>query len=292
MRLVGFEYRPLQIAPVSPSDWRYHHSLTDEHFIFDPYLIWRPKPSFDIFNGQGYRGAELPAEKAPGELRILAVGDSNTLGWNDAGPNWPQYLEELLAADRAGVHVVNAGVWGYTSFQGLRRLEQSLSLQPDLVLVSFGSNDALPVSMTDVAYARRVSATGTLGRSRLGQLMLQAWDGATFGDAEQTVARVPIEQYDANLHEFIRMGEQHGFDVVLLTRPFIGDIPVGSWKSDGRRNNRATMRIAEEAGVVGIDIYGAFVTKPELFADESHFTEAGHRLAARMIYERIRGLVE
>lgn len=292
LRLIGFEYSPLQIAPLLPSDWRYYHSLTDEHFVFDPYLIWRPKPSFDIFNAQGYRGAELPAEKAPGEFRVLAVGDSNTLGWNNGGPNWPEYLEQLLAADHKGVHVVNAGVWGYSSFQGLRRLERSLSLQPDLVLVSFGSNDALPVAMTDVAYARRVSATGTLGRSRLGQLLLQAWDGVTFSHAEQTVDRVPIDQYEANLHEFVRMGREHGFEVVLLTRPFIGDIPVGSWKSDGRRNNRATLRVAEEEGVLAIDVYDAFVTQPKLFADESHFTEEGHRLAARLIYERIRGLVK
>ncbi len=248
LRLAGFEYSPLQIAPVSSSDWRYHHSLTDEHFVFDLYVLRRPKASYDIFNAQGYRGVDLAGEKAPGEFRVLAVGDSNTLGWNDAGPNWPEYLGELLAENRDAIHVVNAGAWGYSSFQGLRRLEQSLSLEPGLVLVSFGSNDALQVSMTDAEYARRVEATGTVGRSRLGQLFLRAWDGVTFSRASDAVARVPPDQYVANMRAFAGLGEEHGFDVVLLTRPFIGDIPVGSWKSDGRRNNRAALQVAADEG--------------------------------------------
>jgi lysophospholipase L1-like esterase len=64
------------------------------------------------------------------------------LGWAEAdGPHWPGYLGEILGAsgDRT---VVNAGVYGYTSFQGLRRLKQCLDQQPDLVLISFRINDA------------------------------------------------------------------------------------------------------------------------------------------------------
>jgi lysophospholipase L1-like esterase len=198
--------------------------------------------------------------------------------------------------------VINAGAWGYTSFQGLRWLEQSLAFQPDLVLVSFGSNDALAVAMTDAQYARRLQATGTIGRSRLGQLILRAWDAVTFSRAPDAVTRVPTDDYVANLRAFIRLGEAHGFDVVLLTRPFIGPIPSlqsgnlqdmgGLWKRDGRRNNRATMQLAEDEGVAAVDVYEAFVNRPELFADESHFTEEGHRLAARLIDERIASLID
>ena len=146
--------------------------------------------------------------------------------------------------------------------------------------------------MTDAEYARRVEATGTVGRSRLGQLFLRAWDGVTFSRASDAVARVPRDQDVENMRAFAGLGDEHGFDVVLLTRPFIGDIPVGSWKSDGRRNNRATLQVAEDEGLVGIDVYDAFVTRPELFADESHLTEEGYRLAAKLIRDAVVGLIE
>lgn len=61
--------------------------ITGEHFVRDAVTFWRPKPGKRPFNDAGYRGELLPMEKAPGEFRILAVGDSNTLGHEAAWAN-------------------------------------------------------------------------------------------------------------------------------------------------------------------------------------------------------------
>lgn len=291
LRLANYRYNPVRIAAPSDDDWRFHHSFQDDDFLFDPYLIWRPKPSVDVFNEQGYRGRPLPTVKSPDSYRILTIGDSNTLGWGNNGPNWPQYLEELLARDDDRVSVVNGGVWGYSSFQGLRRFKASLVLQPDMVLVSFGSNDALRVTITDAQYAGRVTMNRALGRSRLGQLWLQAWDRVALRPGGTLVPRVPIGDYEANLREFARIGAANHVTVVLLTRPFSGDIAIGSWKEQAQECNRGTVEVATAAGLPYVNVDDLFGGRPEYFADESHFNEQGHRRAATLIYDRIRPLI-
>jgi len=96
-----------------------------------------------VFNSQGFRGKELGG-KQHGEFRIFTIGDSNTLGWggSEDAPNWPVHLEDLLQESNNRFTVINAGVWGYTSFQGMRRFKEVLGYDPDMVIISFGSNDA------------------------------------------------------------------------------------------------------------------------------------------------------
>jgi acyl-CoA thioesterase-1 len=48
-----------------------------------------------------------------------------------------------LRADGLSVHVINAGVSGDTTADGLARLDWSLAEKPDLVILELGANDAL-----------------------------------------------------------------------------------------------------------------------------------------------------
>src|SRR4051812_12719009 len=60
----------------------------------------------------GTRGAERAAK--PGELRVLALGDSFTFGVGaEEGESWPARLEASLAASGAPARVWNAGAPGY-----------------------------------------------------------------------------------------------------------------------------------------------------------------------------------
>src|SRR5262245_1153152 len=80
------------------------------YFVADPYLGYRLKPSsigwFEAagvkgtVNRHGERDDEFPAEKPEGELRILVLGDSFTMGANVAqDATYPQVLEKLLAGE-------------------------------------------------------------------------------------------------------------------------------------------------------------------------------------------------
>ena len=75
---------------------------------------------------------------------IVAFGDSLTAGYGtDAGNSYPDFLEQDLNAQGFHYHVINAGVSGNTTKDGVERLDDVVSLKPVLVIVAFGGNDGL-----------------------------------------------------------------------------------------------------------------------------------------------------
>ena len=98
-------------------------------------------------NSHGFRDRELTLEKADTAFRIVCLGDSWTFGANvDQQHAYPQRLGALLDQryPNASVEVLNLGVMGYTSRQGLELLRRTASdLRPDIVLIGFGMNDAI-----------------------------------------------------------------------------------------------------------------------------------------------------
>jgi lysophospholipase L1-like esterase len=295
--MVGYEYSPMNIEIGQAGDARGFHVFEDANFEYDPELIWRPKPSQSVFNRQGFRGPELTATKSAEEIRIFAIGDSNTLGWaGEAGPNWPGDLNRLVKDVEAHAVVVNAGVWGYASFQGVRRFRQTLPFEPDIVLVSFGSNDAHRVLRSDRDYAANpIRETGPgqlLRRFRLGELLLAAGDALSRRDNGEVQPRVSLEDYRANLMTIVTEARDRNVDVVLLTRPYEGQIENPYWwKNWGHEYNGATADVAREAGVPLVDVYSFFKDLTPLFADESHFTAEGHARAAAIVLDHIRPVV-
>ncbi len=83
---------------------------------------------------------------------IAALGDSLTAGLGvEPEQNYPSQLQRKV--DEAGYRyrVVNAGVSGETSAQGLNRLSAVRELHPAIVIVALGANDGLrglPVETT------------------------------------------------------------------------------------------------------------------------------------------------
>ncbi len=162
-------------------DWRTAHIADDDLREPDPVLFWRPVPRYP-YNAQRFKGPELAVPKPTGTVRIMCYGDSNTDGPN-LGRSWPARLQGLLDAGARGsgrrYEVVNAGVFGYSSYQGLMRFREEVgTYRPDVVLVSFGWNDAAnAIGTPDHEFARsgipdgvarrRTLARGVLFNSRL-----------------------------------------------------------------------------------------------------------------------------
>lgn len=82
-------------------------------------------------------GADVPNLDSPGST-IVCLGDSITSGVGAAGQPYPSLLAEKL-----GVEVINAGVPGDTSEDGLARVDEVLEHDPWLVIVELGGNDIL-----------------------------------------------------------------------------------------------------------------------------------------------------
>src|SRR5947209_1243259 len=75
---------------------------------------------------------------------IVAFGDSLTAGFGaEPGYSYPDFLQKEL--DRRGLawRVVNAGVSGDTTTDGVNRVPEVLSQHPSIVILEFGANDGL-----------------------------------------------------------------------------------------------------------------------------------------------------
>jgi acyl-CoA thioesterase-1 len=85
----------------------------------------------------------MPAE-ASARPRIVALGDSLTSGRGIGLANaYPAVLERRLEEEGLSFEVVNAGVSGATSADGVRRLQSALQGDVRILIVALGANDGL-----------------------------------------------------------------------------------------------------------------------------------------------------
>jgi acyl-CoA thioesterase-1 len=96
--------------------------------------------------------AAAPAPPDDSRPEIVALGDSLTAGLGvDPAEAYPAQLQRKIDAAGLRFRVVNAGVSGDTSAQGLDRLEAVRAEHPAVVIVALGANDGLrgiPVETT------------------------------------------------------------------------------------------------------------------------------------------------
>jgi acyl-CoA thioesterase-1 len=86
----------------------------------------------------------VPAVVSAAPIKILAFGTSLTQGYGlPPGTEFTTVMQQKLKAAGIDAKLVNAGVSGDTSSDGLSRLDWSLADHPDAAIVEMGSNDAL-----------------------------------------------------------------------------------------------------------------------------------------------------
>jgi lysophospholipase L1-like esterase len=118
---------------------------------FSPTVHYEIQPHFsgEIYytpaqiNSYGLRGPEFNLDKGD-TLRIICLGNSCTFG-NGVfyQETFCHLLDRKLRSKLQGkAQVIDAGIPGYSSYQGLKYLQEKiLTLKPDWLIVSFGFND-------------------------------------------------------------------------------------------------------------------------------------------------------
>jgi acyl-CoA thioesterase-1 len=94
---------------------------------------------------------------------LVCFGDSLTAGLGTGpGQSYPDYLQADL--DRLGYHyrVVNEGISGNTTKDGVERLPEVLALHPAVAVVEFGGNDGLRGLRIEDTRANLDEIVGTL----------------------------------------------------------------------------------------------------------------------------------
>ena len=95
--------------------------------------------------GYGVTVSATPAPQAPSATRtIVALGDSLTSGHGlPLEQAFPAVLERRLRAQGLPFRVVNHGVSGDTTSDGVRRLKTALAERPEILILALGANDGL-----------------------------------------------------------------------------------------------------------------------------------------------------
>ena len=284
-------------------------------FDFDADLFWVLKPnltdwrvdgSFEnkpidfAFSTTASRLRVMPPAPGPERYRILAIGDSCTFGFGvEDEEAWPAQLQTLLNTGRTGdfVRVINAGVPGYTAFQGLQYLKRTgLLLAPNLVLVSFWINDQVArTSISDEERARLYSLLrydSVLMHSRFYaglKRLLKTTVPPPWGE-KANLPRLSEEQYERTLREIHAVCNERDVRIIFLTWPLSWQVLLRK-ASFGYQDIAA--KVAASVGAPFVSVATGFIASPDNpYVDVIHGNVQGCAIAARMIAAEVSRLME
>ena len=152
-----------------------------------------------------------PAAAADTRPAIVCFGDSITAGFGlDAGQSFPDLLQQDLDGRAIHYRVVNLGVSGDTTQDGLARLPMALAEKPAVVLLELGGNDGLrgiPLAITQANLARMIEAfQGAGARVVLAGMSLPPNYGAAFIRKFEGVYKDLAAKYHVTLIPFLLEG--------------------------------------------------------------------------------------
>ncbi len=218
----------------------------------DADLLWKQRADLNtVFEGArvrtnslGLRNKAIPRKTNENTTRIVCLGASPTFGWGVKEEQTYAYqLDQLLkknAPQSKDVEVINAGVIGYSSHQGLQFLKNKiLRLSPDIITVPYVINDVdkhrffRSDGKTDKELKSKskilTNIENLLDRSHLVNLLrktvtqFQSAAVQYFGTIGKyqyiETRRVPIDDYKENLKSIIHIARQNGIKVVFLKMP-------------------------------------------------------------------------
>jgi lysophospholipase L1-like esterase len=284
-------------------------------FEADPLLFWKPIANTDFTGADGLR-LPLPAQldKPGGVYRIAVIGDSCSFLGREL---YTEKLARLVENEWSHrVEIINASCPGYTSFQGLRRLQDVWKWQPDLLLVYFGWNDHWN-ALNGCADSQLTSQQPIEWLYPQIRRLHIYWLLTRLCQPDQTprrignvrTPRVPLNEYRENLCKIITEADQRGCQTVLLTAPTAFEqqrLPAWAYSffaqfyemttgeiSDIPRNheqyNEIVRQVAAQRSTVIVDVAAEW--KPEASSsrfrsDCIHLTEQGHAEVARAVFNR------
>lgn len=130
-----------------------------------------------VINAVGLRDRDFPAEKPPGDVRTVMLGDSLTFGWGVRAEDTPaKLLEVKLNEGQVAPHdeVINTGVGNYnTAMEIAYFLDRGHTLKPDVVVLNYFINDAEPSPKRRTALWREYSYAYVFFASAIDKLSRQ-----------------------------------------------------------------------------------------------------------------------
>ncbi|MBI4846196.1 MAG: SGNH/GDSL hydrolase family protein [Candidatus Omnitrophica bacterium] len=252
--------------------------------LLDGELFWKPKPEF--------LGLKYAEKKGDGVFRIICIGDSVTQSYDISGrpqplkQTYPYQLQSLLERiiGKGRVEVLNAGIGGYSSLQGLRYLQRSLwKYNPDLVISWFGVNDhSLALFYPDKEQRLFVSADIRKKKLLENSALFLFLRNEFFIKKKQ---RVSPAEYFANCEQMVLLGKEKKFKIIFIA-------PFEYEKKIKRANyydeyKHVLELLAVKYNIRAFDILPAVCMSTDagnVFIDNCHFNPDGNAIVAKAIF--------
>jgi lysophospholipase L1-like esterase len=307
----------LILMRLPPSRWDYQFRLVNVlgfpalNLILrpDPWLFWRLRPNLPLTRLTGFIGPQAQLtflvqtgpdgfRRVPGAVNardtIVFLGDSCTFG---VGVDDEETFAALVQAELKDIRCINAGVPGYSVFQG-RRLLESLPLDPPprIVVANFGFNDSSVWDhLSDAEHAEIIESAGLdwLGRSSLVRLMRMGLPGLDLGGHAQDRPKRPrltVDEFTDEIRRMLLWCHARNTRVVLLIWPNQPQVIVAPLF--GHQLAIRQIRTYQEARVV--DLIRVFTESggQGLYADVVHANAEGHAVVARTLLPILKDLLD
>lgn len=275
-----------------------------------PYAEWR----WLKLNKYGFNDEDdYTYEKRAHRYRVLALGDSITMGSATNNGDWPRELEQELSRRGWDVEVINAAVPSLGYEPTLRRLEQEYyRFRPDAVIMYIDLRALMICKVKKSPLPDRLRTAGkksaALNKLFLyrpkdaGQALL--WQRWRF-DVIERVTEVPescVKLYNSLLNRLAETGTRHGWQPITVTLPTrlrqpldLTAYPVLAaqtvyfhpWLTpegylDGlnKLNNQARSFSQKDPRLQIVDLQALVPGSPDYFTDNHHFTRRGNQQVA------------
>lgn len=208
--------------------------ITVQRFIPHKKRMWAAQPEFGDVNEDGYIGRRISVARNPGLKRILFLGDSCTAGMGYYPDRIIKLLQEQYGAE---VEPLIAAVGGYSTYQGLEFLKESVQYKPDILVSYFGWNDhwlaigGLPDNEFKELTESQIFIHNTFSKLRTYQLLHfmiyppkkyslinNAPSKISSEDISQ-LTRVPNNFYISNVKEMIKVAAENNIKVYFIAPP-------------------------------------------------------------------------
>lgn len=274
-------------------------------------------------NNAGFRDdEEITLEKLTNTIRIITLGDSCTYGWGVESSNtFSKLLEKKLNAASPGVNfqVINAGIPGYTSYQGILLLKHKLlRYSPDIIISAYGWNSHFIFPYTDREWIKPVSPMHAEVINIARKIFIYRAVTDVIGrlnkkSKSELKYRVPPEDLRDTLRQLNDTAVVNNVKVVFTTIPsnvLTGQVAEWTLLKHSLDDNKVNMvlrhkmvneiisEVAGEKGALLVDVAEKFnqlkltegrqlFYRPEDEMDDVHPNEEGHQVIAEELFKTL-----
>ena len=232
---------------------------------------WNPCAQREISfrtNSTGGRGPEWAIRKAPGSVRVLAMGESSTYGAaNDEDQTWPAILERQLRERGVAAEVLNFGVPGQRIDGMLSALPNLLeTYHPDLIVHYGGFNETWDAPEVPQVFS---------SLNYRSMLYTYIYEKLYFRAEASAKAFLPdTKTYEARVTTMIETAQKHGVKLMMVSQAVSGG-------NDARTGRECAARWRDSAAL------SSCVSQVMAQADERYPRLVRIRMIKTMILEQV-----